>query len=913
MSSQSPSPEIKPQVKDLEGVPERVDDSSAPSPEAPKKPVRQKKIAVLTSGGDSAGMNAAVRAVVRQAIARGCQAFIIREGWEGLVRGNTSDPTPAPTAPQTPTLSSTKRSVSFTSLPPSQQIDKLSSGLEKKALQSNGVAVTDPEDVCPLQNTHLSFGYGQLLRDGAGEGDIEELAAHGAQGLAIADAEDEQGRSLKGKYIVRVGWDDVRGWQGEGGTLIGSSRCPSFRTREGRLQAAENLISFGIDCLAVCGGDGSLTGADKLRGEWPSLVEELYAEERINDDQREAYQHLNIVGLVGSIDNDMAMTDLTIGALTALHRICESIDSISSTASSHSRAFVIEVMGRHCGWLALLAGLATGADFIFIPEDPPKTDDWESEMCHVLEAHRKVGKRKSIVIVAEGALDKNLQPVKPDYVKKILVERLGLDTRVTTLGHTQRGGKPCAYDRILPTLQGVEAVQTLLDATPETPSYMIGTQENKITKIPLLEAVAQTQEVAAAIENRDFAKAMSFRDSEFQEMLQAFAISSSLDVSQAASEDKRLRIGIIHVGAPAGGMNAATRQAVRFCHNRGHTPVAIYNGFEGLLDDNVSELSWLRVDSWTTRGGSELGTNRSLPSVDIGSVAAGFQRHQLDALLLIGGFEAFNSVVQLEQNRANYPAFQIPIIHLPATLSNNVPLTDFSLGSDTSLNALVEASDAIKQSASASRNRVFVVETQGGMSGYIATMGALAVGAVLVYTPEDGVSLKLLQEDVEFLKKRYNLDEKGKSEGRLVIKSEKASSVYTTEVLTKIFREEGKDLFDARSAALGHTLQGGVPSPLDRTRAARLALKCMQFLEEHAVPNAQSTAHHKARSASKPVYSKETATMIAIRGSKVIYATMDEVLKVTDMKLRKGTDEWWAYIKPLAETMGGRTGLIARN
>jgi len=181
------------------------------------------------------------------------------------------------------------------------------------------------------------------------------------------------------------------------------------------------------------------------------------------------------------------------------------------------------------------------------------------------------------------------------------------------------------------------------------------------------------------------------------------------------------------VGAPAGGMNAATRQAVRFCHNRGHTPIAIYNGFDGLLDDNVSELSWLRVDTWTTRGGSEFGTNRTLPSIDIGQIAAAFQRHKFDAMLVIGGFEAFNSVMLMEENRANYPAFQIPMIHLPATLSNNVPMTDFSLGSDTSLNALVEACDAIKQSASASRNRVFVVETQGGMSGYIATLGALAV------------------------------------------------------------------------------------------------------------------------------------------------------------------------------------------
>ena len=158
-----------------------------------------------------------------------------------------------------------------------------------------------------------------------------------------------------------------------------------------------------------------MTGADKLRGEWPSLIEELHetgeseldvrpgtpANRRPNHYRRaraiQAPQYrrscrFHRVGLPlrvwGHTDssNDMSMTDLTIGALTALHRICESIDSISSTASSHSRAFVIEVMGRHCGWLALLAGIATGADYIFIPEDPPQTDDWETEMCDLLKS-----------------------------------------------------------------------------------------------------------------------------------------------------------------------------------------------------------------------------------------------------------------------------------------------------------------------------------------------------------------------------------------------------------------------------------------------------------------------------------------------------------------------------------------------
>ena len=181
------------------------------------------------------------------------------------------------------------------------------------------------------------------------------------------------------------------------------------------------------------------------------------------------------------------------------------------------------------------------------------------------------------------------------------------------------------------------------------------------------------------------------------------------------------------MGAPAGGMNAATRAAVRYCLRQGHTPLAIHNGIRGLLDDNVDELSWLHVDGWMTRGGSELGTNRTLPDVDLGAVAAQFQKYDFDAFFLIGGFEAFKSLLILEDARKHYPAFHIPMVHLPATISNNVPLTEYSLGSDTSLNALVDACDAIKQSASASRNRVFVVETQGGKCGYIATMGALAV------------------------------------------------------------------------------------------------------------------------------------------------------------------------------------------
>ncbi|PWN29488.1 putative 6-phosphofructokinase [Jaminaea rosea] len=818
------------------------------------------KVAVMTSGGDSAGMNAAVRSVVKMAIFRGCQAYVIREGWEGLVRGNEEE-----------------------------QGEQSAAGVEQVKHGSNAAAaaaVAAAAEASSSTGFVPTYGEGELLKEGVSE--AEELG-------------------LKGRYIVRVGWDDVRGWLDQGGTLIGTARCAAFRQQDGRLRAAHNLIKHGIDALAVCGGDGSLTGADRLRAEWPELVEKLQASQLISEAQAKRYAHLKIVGLVGSIDNDLAGTDLTIGAPTALSRICEAVDSISSTAASHSRAFVIEVMGRHCGWLALMAGLATGADYCFIPEQPPK-GKWEDELCEVLQKHRQVGKRKTIVIVAEGAIDRELNDIKADDIKVVLSDRLGLDTRVTTLGHTQRGGRPVAADRILATLQGVEAVNALLEAKPSTPSYVITIRENKITRAPLMEAVAQTQLVAKRISEKDFDGALALRDPEFDECLRSFQFASKVaEEGDKLPKDKRLTMAIINVGAPAGGMNAATRTFVRYCHARGHRALAIHNGFTGLLEDNVTPLDWLRVDAWATRGGSELGTNRVLPSVDAGGVASKLQQHGIQALLVVGGFEAFLSVKELEERREQYPSFRIPIAAIPATLSNNVPLCEFSLGSDTSLNALVDACDAIKQSASASRNRVFVVETQGGKSGYLAVMGALAAGAVLVYTPEVGINLKMLGRDVDFLKKRFALDVAGKSEGRLVIRSERASEVYTTDFLTRMLKEEGGGQFDARSASLGHTLQGGTPSPLDRTRGTRLAVRCCEFLEEHA---------WKASAASSPSsspYDREaqahTAAIIAIIGSGVVFTSSRDMAKHADMKNRVGKGAWWQKCKDLVELMGGRRGL----
>lgn len=334
---------------------------------------------------------------------------------------------------------------------------------------------------------------------------------------AYAVWEGYEGLVNGGDMIRKLSWEDVRGWLSWGGTLIGSARSLSFRERQGRLQAAKNMVLRGIDALVVCGGDGSLTGADLFRSEWPSLVDELIKKGELTAEQVEPYRVLNIVGLVGSIDNDMSGTDATIGCYSSLTRICDAVDDVFDTAFSHQRGFVIEVMGRHCGWLALMSAISTGADWLFIPEIPPR-DGWEDDMCANVTKNRKEhGKRRTIVIVAEGAQDQHLNKITSDNIKDILTKRMGLDTRVTVLGHTQRGGSACAYDRYLSTLQGVEAVRAVLDMTPESPSPVITIRENKIMRTPLMEAVKATKDVADRIHARDFEGAMKLRDAEFKE------------------------------------------------------------------------------------------------------------------------------------------------------------------------------------------------------------------------------------------------------------------------------------------------------------------------------------------------------------------------------------------------------------
>jgi len=301
-----------------------------------------KKIAVLTSGGDAPGMNAAIRAVVRRGIYKELEVVGVKRGYQGLMEG----------------------------------------------------------DFIPL-------GLGSV-------GDI----------------------------IHR------------GGTILQTARCEAFKTEEGQKQGLSRLQDCGIDGLVVIGGDGSFNGALKLTNlGFPTI------------------------GIPATIDNDIACTDVTLGFDTAVNTVIDAVDKIRDTATSHERTYVIEVMGRHAGDIALWSGLAGGAESVLIPETEFNIDDIVARLLR----GQKRGKKHSIIIVAEGVSSGG-------KIGEIIREKTGFDTRVTVLGHIQRGGSPTACDRLLGSQMGAKAVDLLVEGQA---GVMVGTQNNQMVAVPFAEALSQ--------------------------------------------------------------------------------------------------------------------------------------------------------------------------------------------------------------------------------------------------------------------------------------------------------------------------------------------------------------------------------------------------------------------------------------
>ena len=289
---------------------------------------------------------------------------------------------------------------------------------------------------------------------------------------AVVRAGISNGIRVKGIYrgysgliddeVRELSSQDVSGIIQRGGTILKSSRCPAFQTPEGRKKAYETMQKEGIDALIVIGGDGTFTGA------------RLFAQEF----------NVPIIGLPGTIDNDLWGTDMTIGYDTSLNTIMECVDKLRDTATSHERVFLVEIMGRDAGFLTLNAAIAVGAEAAIIPERTAIAEQIEE----AIGQGKRKSKNSSIVLVQEHAIEggaqavaKLLEKAHPEY-----------NTRVTILGHLQRGGSPTAQDRILASRLGVAAIQALLE---EQRSIMIGVQNDEIVYVPLSKAISIKKDV----------------------------------------------------------------------------------------------------------------------------------------------------------------------------------------------------------------------------------------------------------------------------------------------------------------------------------------------------------------------------------------------------------------------------------
>jgi 6-phosphofructokinase 1 len=309
-----------------------------------------KRIAVLTSGGDAPGMNAAIRAVVRGGIDLGMEVYGVHHGFAGLIAGD----------------------------------------------------------------------------------------------------------------FVKLSARDVGGIMQKGGTMLGSARCPEFKSDPGRQQAVARLSAQGIEGLVVIGGNGSQTGSHALMK-----------------------LGVPVVGVASTIDNDLYGSDITIGVDTALNIALEAIDRLKNTASSHQRAFLLEVMGRDCGYLALMAAVAGGAEAVVLPEYPIDPDQLAEEIRQAYE----VGKPHALVIVAEGS--RYDAHALAEHFRKHR-DRLGFELRATVLGHVQRGGNPSAFDRILATRLGGNAAKMLANGEH---GRVVGLVKGEIRSTPLDEVVSCKKEL----------------------------------------------------------------------------------------------------------------------------------------------------------------------------------------------------------------------------------------------------------------------------------------------------------------------------------------------------------------------------------------------------------------------------------
>jgi 6-phosphofructokinase 1 len=689
-----------------------------------------------------------------------------------------------------------------------------------------------------------------------------------------------QGVLEGGDRFEPFNWRSAGGVLQFGGTILGTARSEEFRTFAGRRKAARNLVNAGIQGLVVIGGDGSLAGALALHGEWLDHLRALTTDGTIDLDSLGGplglTEPLRIVGLPGSIDNDLFGTDTCIGADTALNTIVEAVDRLSSTADSHGRTFVVEVMGRRCGYLAVMSAVATGADWVLIPEAELDAR-WHYRMVEALQRGREAGRRHDIILFAEGARHSDGLPIRADTITEILKARMGVEARVTVLGHVQRGGPPTAGERVMASRLGQAAVEYL--AKPEPVPVMIGMVNNRCHATPLEEVVRTSQAVNSEIDQGHFEQALALRGRSFSDALELLGTLTRAEPRTETSSQGR--IAILTGGPDAPGMNAVVRTALRTAMNEGWDVVGVRNGFEGLRKGDIWNLKWMDVQNWISLGGSELGAIRyAVQPEDLPGIARTLQEWDIRGLIAVGGLNTYEQVQFLVAAQGEHEGLRIPIVCAPASIDNNLPGTQVAIGADTALNNIVEAVDKIKYTAGTA-HRAFIIEVMGRRCGYLALASGIATGAEMELLAEDNATVETLLRDVEQLREGFR---RGKKLG-LVVMSEHAFRYYDTDFVRRVMEAEADGAFEVRTAVLGHLQRGGVPTAFDRVEGSRLG------------------AHAARQLMADCSAGKTNASVIGIVDQEVVVTPFAEAMAQVDWENWRPLEQDWLKWHALANTL----------
>jgi 6-phosphofructokinase 1 len=552
-----------------------------------------KKIAILTSGGDSPGMNAAIKGVVRAALNKGWEAYGIRDAYLGMVEGGDS--------------------------------------------------------------------------------------------------------------IFPLDWIDVSWNFKEGGTFLGSARYTALKgdSKDARMlreKALMNLKELGITGLVVIGGDGSLTGAYCL---YQTLTKDSHINKELDG------MELSIVGMPGSIDNDIPFTSMCIGVDTTLNTIVECIDRLRDTAESHKRVIIVEVMGRRRGYLAVISGLATGADRVFIREQATNRNEINNLLA-VLKEGFSHGQKSGIIVRSEGAAFSTAY--LKETVDVLLVPKR--EVRETVLGHLQRGGTPTAFERTLSIRLGVKAVDMLEEGILEP--VFLGLELSVIKAIPL----------ARVIETLN---TQSFQDELSPVTQKMFRLGQRLEEPPAEIRTAK-SIAILTDGNNVSGMNMAIRTIGRLAINDGLGVKGIKGGFSGLEKgrESVMDLEWemLEMKGILRRAGTLLGVSGDEGidhNFDYGGISRSLEDLDIDGMVVIGN----NSTYRLASRLAIEA--KIPVVGIPADINCNMPGTDLVIGMDSSLNDMLGWIDKSAEAAHA-KKRIFILHLKGEYCMCSVKNAALAGG-----------------------------------------------------------------------------------------------------------------------------------------------------------------------------------------